>query len=134
MTHKTKPIQVKKSQRIGSGSFADVYRISPRRVVKVFRPDEFDKDTIKEFITDEIEVSKGNGHLPVLRVVKVKYPETGEITPGLIKRYIPYEAKKEDRDTLEVSYWDDSLDNIRKDSRGNVFIIDSQSDDVMRYV
>lgn len=131
---KRRTIKVNRTQLIGDGSFANVYRISPRRVVKVFRPDEFDDEDINWFIEDEIAHSRGKGHLPVLETVDVILPGKIKPTPGLVKRFLPYEASWEDFINFPEEHWDDHEENFRKDSRGNVFIIDSQSEEAMERI
>lgn len=127
-----KTIRVKKSEFLDAGAFADVYKISPRRVVKVFNPYDFSEEEIDWLVEDEIKGSKADGHVPVLRKVNVYLPGKRKPTPGLIKRFIPYEIDNHDI-PYELDYWDNHKYNFRQDSKGNVFIIDSQSEDAMNY-
>lgn len=117
-----KVIKLQKKQEIGNGMYGVVYRISPRRVVKVFK--KFQKYNI----SDEIQGSKINEKcLPILKIVDVMLPN-GKKKKGLVKRYIPYEATLEEyfniRDNSDFP--DIHFDNIRKDSRGRIYIIDTQ--------
>jgi len=131
-----------KDKCIGFGSFAYVFRISPRRVIKIFDP-----CVSKEVINSEIEGSKCSKHsLPVLKIVKVKsrslnflYGVKGKrIYWGLVKRYIPYEVSEEEADQLrkqlersrnekvQMLAADCYEQNVRKDSRGSLWIVDTQ--------
>jgi hypothetical protein len=125
-----KPIRLKARQIIGVGSFGTVYRISPRRVVKVFHA-EWDQEYI---IRDEITgSSKHELCLPVLKVVDVEYWKDGHLkkTKGLLKRYIPIKADHRDAKVLRKRLkghilWDLWDKNLRKDTKGNIYIVDTQ--------
>jgi len=123
----TKPIELKDKQTIGNGAYAKVYKISPRRVVKVYY-DEDDK-IINKLINDEIKGSKRLFNLPVLKVVKVKIGN--KIKQGLVKRFIPNTITFEELCSFakknNLKYWDMTTHNFRKDSKGNIYMIDSQT-------
>ena len=129
-----KPIKLKRSQVIGRGCFGEVYRISQRRVIKVMRG-VYLKDA-DHYIEDEIKGSKEAEHcLPVLDVVDVElwdYNRNKVQTKGMVKRYLPLECTRKEEGFFYKKYkdhricWDIKNDNIRKDSRGKLFIIDTQ--------
>jgi len=138
-------IHVKTSQMIGEGAFGRVYRISPRRVVKVFFGEDF-KESLFE-ARSEIRGSKIYKHaLPVLELVKVTHTyliqewncETGDYKPGrrikrtraaVIKRYIPYTVTDTQIASLySKNYegpWDRHPDNYGMDSNGRIYLIDT---------
>lgn len=121
-----KTIKVNKRQYIGGGCFGDVYRISSRRVVKVFH--------LGGECESEIKGSKLSKYaLPILERVKVK--RGNKKFDGVIKRYIPYECDIIDYEVIRKKLkkyknpskllWDLHINNIRKDSRGRIYIIDT---------
>jgi hypothetical protein len=117
-----KVIKLQKEQEIGHGMYGVVYRISPRRVVKVFK--KFQKYNIP----DEIKGSKTDKRcLPVLKVVDVVLPN-GKKRKGLVKRYIPYEISMKEFFKLRDAedFYDLHDNNVRKDSRNRIYIIDTQ--------
>jgi len=126
-------LKVTADQWIGAGSFADVYRISQRRVVKVFSI-RFSDEVRDALIVDEVQ----GGYtlqfgLPVLKIVDV-ITMNGKKTKGLIKRYIPLEVTYDevcdlhDDQDLKMD-WDAGNENFRKDTRGNFFQVDTQTAD-----
>ena len=120
------------AQEIGEGCSGRVFRISPRRVVKIFFGDPPEQ---KDLVLDEIEGSKLSKHaLPILEIVKVKVRNRTML--GIIKRYIPHDVEEEEASTLrqqlyeetdELS-WDCYSDNVKKDSRGRLWLIDTQTE------
>lgn len=151
---KLKTIKVHKNQFIGCGVFADVFRYSPNRVVKVFNqfvpdhcePDpvelEYSKRDVEEEVALEIYGSRLSKRcLPCLRVVRVKISgyknkKRNGLFLGIVKKYLPYKATKEEIRSLakhfckykrlrilETDVW---KSNVRKDSNGNVFLIDTR--------
>lgn len=136
-------INAEKHKQIGSGCFGRVYRLTPRKVVKVFY-----SKIPKYVISSEIKGSKASEHaLPVLKVVKVKIKEKeGKEYWGLIKRYIPFECNykeadkvkdllmKEDTDDTNFLACDCHTGNIRKDSNGKLWLIDTQLEIPQRFV
>lgn len=121
-------IKVTDEQCIGYGSFGTVYKISPRKVVKAF----FRDPRMEAYVKDEIRGSKlFKAALPILEVVTVILPDNTE-TVGLVKRYIPnsvsYEEMLEATRKKEITYsWDRKADNFRKDKKGKIWMIDTQT-------
>lgn len=124
-----KPINLRKDQKIGAGVFGTVYRISKCRVVKVFRR------CAKHNIEDEIKSSSLHPScLPVLKVVDVILPN-GKKQKALLKKYIPNDVTRAEfldfRDLVDADgtdlIWDLHEKNVRKDSRGRIYIIDTQT-------
>lgn len=117
------------------GAFARVYRISSRRIVKVYRAKDI--QVSKKFANDEIKGSKiykKYNALPVLEVVNViEVLDSGvRKAIGVLKRYIPYNLSKKDYETFLYSHPDcvhpDVYGpNLKKDSRGNIYFIDTQT-------
>ena len=125
-----KTIRVTRQQIIGDGAFATVYRISPRRVVKVF------ESRIKlgmKLAKDEIQGSKKYKYgLPVLRMVKVIRSYRGKESEfiGVIKKYIPYrvtntEINKLYKNRVQNLPWDAHSLNFGKDYNGKIYMIDT---------
>jgi hypothetical protein len=127
------PIKLKRDQYLGEGAFAKVYRVSPRRVVKVY-DHRFTKKEIKDLMEDEIKGSKSvRNALPVLRVVDVIPPGcTKRVQKGLLKRYIPLEVSHKEFREYVKSWkeldWDAHDSNYRKDTRGNYWQVDTQTE------
>jgi hypothetical protein len=121
-------IKVTSEQWIDSGSYGAVYRISKTKVVKAF----FNHPYMEEIIRDEIRGSKlFKAALPILEVVTVVLPDDKE-TVGLIKRYIPYSVTNKEMleatRKKEITYsWDRRADNFRKDKKGRIWMIDTQT-------
>ena len=124
-------IKLKEEQLIDEGSFAAVYRISPRRVVKAFfYPEE---DDVSRLADDEIKGSKKYKRaLPVLAKVKVIFPN-GTESIGLVKKYLPYEIYDERAMPSDSRCWDASPDNYRMDYDGTVWLIDTQTINCFNY-
>jgi len=127
--------KVYSNQIVGYGAYGDIYRISPRRVIKVYRAC-FSKLQVADLIKDEIAGSKTNKRcLPILNTVEVRVSNK-RTTYGLLKRYLPIEAGGRDVDTIrdilppgncrKNCWWDLKDSNLRKDTRGNIYIIDTQ--------
>ena len=122
----TRTIRVDGNHRIGEGVHGDVYRISPRRIVKAFGDEE---DAEGEYIMSR----KYKYVLPVLDVVYV-VDEYDTKRIGLVKRYLPFFASARDRRRMWKRYrsssigWDIHDENVMKDSRGYVYIIDAVPD------
>lgn len=114
----------KKKKLIGKGSFGDVYRISSRRVVKVYKEELIDglycaKD-------EKIGAKLFENGLPVLKIVRVTHKDKEYI--GVIKRYLPNEATHYDRlpnTGYDATDW--GPDQYRKDSKGKPYRVDTQT-------
>lgn len=122
-------IKTKNFKLIGRGRYACVYRLSQRRVIKVFHS-KYSEKKIDEIIRDERRGTKHNGSLPILKIVEVF--SAGRKTKGLIKRYIPnectgyeqmYRLMKRQRMREHI---DDDPVNCRIDSRGILWRVDTQ--------
>jgi len=124
----SKVIEISRKQKIGSGCYGAVYRISPRRVIKVFHT-HFRKSEVEELIKDEVKGSYRKFNVPVLQVIDVIIGK--KKTKGLLKRYIPcdagYDECREFTRKNRIRQWDSHPGNIRKDSKGQLYIIDSQT-------
>lgn len=121
-------IDTKDLKMIGHGLYGEVYRLSPQRVLKVYKT--YDTKRYNLFLKDEIEGSKRKWSLPVIRTIKVRY--NGRIVKGLVKRYIPNEFDS-DHDFMrkikenKIRLWcDDHYQNFRMDKKGNIYRIDTQ--------
>lgn len=120
-------VNVSKLKYIGSGSFATVYRLSPRRVIKVYDRDPKHDGNI---MAEEIELSKTSPHaLPVLDVAIARRGKKRYY--AVIKRYLPRRVTWTEMRQLESrlprKLRDDChTDNVRKDDKGRMFLIDTQ--------
>lgn len=140
---KIRRIKVFSKQKIGEGAYGTVYRISPRRVVKIFDISLAIEEQM-EACLDEIEGSQIYAYaLPVLGIAEVTLRKRNYIGPsdykikkftgyGVIKKYLPYQAKEHEIKTLYQQrnydgkwYWDDHPYNYRKDNRGNIYLVDT---------
>lgn len=120
-------IDISKLKRIGSGAFSIVYRLSSTRIIKVYnRHPKYDMGIIAE----EIELSMISEYaLPVLDIVIAKNKRFRYY--AVIKEYLPYQATFDE--IHEVTYLlpyklreDCHEGNIRKNSKGKVYLIDTQ--------
>ena len=123
-------IKVTKKQWIDCGSYNDIYRISPRRIVKV--PKHYFIKIAEKMILDEIRGSKIQKFaLPILDIVDVELPD-GLVIPGILRRYIPNEysyakwRKLENQHNL-MNSWDARPVNFRYDSKGTPWRVDTQT-------
>lgn len=120
-------VNVSKLKRIGSGYFSTVYRLSPQRVIKVYNHHKGHDGNI---MAEEVELSGSSPHaLPVLGVAIAVKGATRHY--AVIKKYIPRRAtwKEADdlRDVLPRKLQADCYsDNVRKDDKGRLFLIDTQ--------
>ena len=121
-------VNVRGKTMIGCGAFGSVYKISPKRVVKVYDRDEGSKHEM-EYISKEIELSfRHKNVLPVLDLVLVKH--RGKFHYGLIKKYLPrrpkYKHIKELSKILPKELkWDLKEENVRLDRDGTAYLIDT---------
>jgi len=121
-----------KAVQIDGGCFGNIYRISPRRVLKVY-----DCVNEREGIKLAEDERKGAGlyynGLPVLRIVRVKL--RGAYRIGVIKRYLPrevdYDAVQWICDVNKQDRCDFGERQYRADSRGRIYRVDTQTDDVL---
>jgi len=128
----SKSINIDNLNEVGDGQFAVAYRLSPRRVIKVFRTDDTEEE--KMLIEDEIEGSKRPGCLPVLRTMVVT--ECGIEKIGLVKKYIPYkldynnEKDMDDYNEFDKTYCycDCHAQNVMRDYNGILYMVDTQTD------
>lgn len=114
---------------IGEGSYGKVYRVSPRRVVKVFH-DWWNDDEIEDFIDDEVRGGERPHNIPVLKVIDIKVGRRK--TKGLLKKYIPKPVSLHELTKFvakhNIEYWDCGTKNFRKDTLGKIFMVDTQID------
>lgn len=129
-------IDVSRLRPIGSGEFGAVYRISSKRIIKVYNNDYYD-DCYLDIMAEEIELSYLSKHsLPVLGTAIAK--KNGRLFYAVIKEYLPYHATSADAIRLRELFkknkrtWvlaDDCYsNNVRKDRKGRTFLIDTQGD------
>lgn len=135
---KTLTVDIK--QRCGSGMFARVYRISPRRVIKIFKT-YGQKNAALEFTNFKDEIRGAlmfKKCLPIYGIQRVRFYDRHikrmHTTYGLIKRYLT-PLRKCDRtisqkimDSVQHSYgrfWDKHIDNFGIDSRGQWYLLDT---------
>jgi len=119
-----------KARKIGQGSFATVYKISPKRVVKVF--DYHRLGVAIKLIRDEIKGSKRKDNLPVIDIVNVN--RNGKILPAILKEYLPYRVSLQEINKMP-RYWDKRLANCRKRTRnGKPVLIDTQTRKALRLI
>jgi hypothetical protein len=135
--------QLTQEMWIDSGGYGSVYRISPRRVIKIFNivneEGEYDTPDDVEFWLEDEEhgASLSDYALPILRRETVIGTDGNQWT-GLVKRYLPHECNKKDFITIrqlekklpEELQWDAYGRNWMKDSRGNYYLVDTQTTEV----
>jgi len=137
MKKKRRLIVVKEHQFIACGDFGSVYRISKDKVVKVFDCGD-SKEILENLATDELRGSKLIKHaLPVLERVNVLCLD-GKIRPGLIKEYLPYDINYQEFYRFikknNIKTWDAKAINYRKDSKGKIWRVDTQTQDIWRII
>jgi hypothetical protein len=124
-------IKVNSNQLIGSGCYGDVYRISSRRVVKVYQ----DLEDAEEIRRDEILGSRLSEYcLPILEKVNVRVGEKSKQYLGVIKRYLPYKycgnfclcSHLSRFKRTQVLAGDAHFENIRCGKDGKPYLIDTQ--------
>ena len=122
-------VNTKDLEEIGHGCRGTVYRLSKTRVLKVYH---FKKSKICEkFRKNEMEGGKRPGCLRVLRTMKVIH--NNKKTIGIVRKYIPGDYNVITRDDLANfkikygEYWDDWVFNFRKDSKGKLYMVDTQT-------
>ncbi len=127
-------ITVREDQRIGNGCYSTVFKISESLIVKAFGYNN--NYSFSELLAaDEIHGSKVyNNALPVLEEVIVVLPN-GQETVGLVKTYIPFPLTYDefyaarDKGLIEI-FWDNHINNFRKDEDGKIWLIDTQVDPI----
>ena len=121
-------IDISNLPHIGYGAFSNVYRISKNRIIKVYDQDK--PADASEFMIEEIELSKKSKYtLPVLDTAIARRGEWHYY--AVIKRYIPFEANSNDVKKIEkklpkILREDLKEENVRKDSRNRIYLIDTQ--------
>jgi hypothetical protein len=88
----SKPLKLKKTQIIGGGYWSRIFRVSPRRIIKVFRHNTRELDGLSEKVLVSSEVYGARKYkyaLPVLKVIDVITPE-GYLQKGIVKKYLPH--------------------------------------------
>jgi hypothetical protein len=122
-------INVRGLKLLGSGYFGRVYRLSPRRVIKVY---DCGCEDDPHIMSEEVEMSMISEHaLPVLDVVIAI--ERNKHYYAVIKKYLPHNITWDEGDQLYKNLpkklrWDCGSSNARKDYNGKVFLIDTQGD------
>jgi hypothetical protein len=117
----------KKKTKIGECSYGIVYRISPRRVVKIYDGCNSFENNL-QVLNDEINSAKKfkNGLIP-LKAVVVKFNRKKH--PATIKRYLPLEVTGLEILHLEkhkFDCYDFCQDQYRKDYKGTIYRVDTQ--------
>jgi len=128
-------VNVDRLNILGHGSFSTVYHLSPRRVIKVYNQfPEFDMGIMAE----EIEMSMCSEYaLPVLDVVIALSNQKRYY--AVIKKYLPFEVTHLEANRLSRLLphklkLDCHSANVRKDGKGNLFLIDTQWNYAFRLV
>jgi hypothetical protein len=112
---------------LGRGEFGNVYKLSPTKVIKVYM--YYRKHDVN-IMAEEIELSTRSEHaLPVADVAIAR--KRNKCYYAVIKKYLSNEAtygeiaslKKLLPKELKI---DCHSDNVRKDEKGRVFLIDTQ--------
>lgn len=128
-------VKVCRNQYLSSGCYGDVYRISQRRIVKIYTTrDKYEAHLIRE---DEIRGSRISKYcLPILEKVRVRVGKKREEYLGVIKKYLPnpYIPDKtfdlishfERFKKTQILADDCHVDNILCDGRGRPYLIDTQ--------
>jgi hypothetical protein len=122
-------------KRLGGGVFSTVYHLSPRRVIKVY--DKFSKYDMG-IIAEEIEMSMCSEYaLPVLDVAIATRRKRRYY--AVIKKYLPFsvtfrEALRFEKILPRRLRFDCHRENVRKDGRGNLFLIDTQGNYAFRRI
>jgi hypothetical protein len=112
---------------LGGGSFGSVYRLSPRRIIKVYNYIDVHDNNI---MIDEMEASLCSEHaLPVLDIVTAV--RSGYHYYAVIKKYLPFrvtytESQHLKRNLPKKLQWDCHSGNALKDYNGKVFLVDTQ--------
>ena len=137
-------------QLFGEGEFSTIYRVSPTRIIKVYsklgRYTEEERDFM---IADEIYGGSLNYGLPVIKEIAVEIPycNCGDcIKPppakGLVKRFIPfpvtenecYEIVNRPDFPIELKWDSNHPRQMRKDHKGRIYVIDTQTEKIMHIV
>lgn len=119
-------------KRLGSGSFGIVYKMSPKRIVKVFHP-KFTEEQVEALIADEIRGSVPDNALDILRVIEIKH--NGRKTKGLVKQLLKKHAtwddleKAHDNGELDLNEFDVVPSNCMLDSKGKVYLVDTMTEE-----
>ncbi len=122
-------VQLFWNQLINHGCWANIYLLSPQRIVKVFRK-AYQKDEDK-LIRDEVRGSKKYKYaLPILRIITVITPQ-GNKAKGMVKKYLPYKVSREEMFALygnkpQCMPGDAWKFNYRKDYDGTIYYVDTQ--------
>jgi signal recognition particle subunit SEC65 len=137
------------NQYIGEGDFATIYRVSNRRILKVFdRTNNFNNEEIDLLINDEIRGGTLNYGLPVIKEMVVLCPiccdecsDYKEVR-ALLKRFIPFTVTEEEcceiinRSDFPIELkWDSNNPRqMRKDEKGRIYVVDTQTEKIMHLV
>lgn len=117
----------KNKEFLGKGAFGIVYKISPRRVIKIFDSEDHFEDGLV-WAKDEIEgVNCFYNGLPVIDIVKTKYNRF--FRAAIIKKYLPYKITEEELEVIpktKADRFDCCLDQYRKDYKGIIYRVDTQ--------
>lgn len=111
---------------LSEGSFAEVYKISPRRIIKIYMEEYFEDGML--YAQDEVDGVKyfRNG-LPVIKTVAVFYERSWRAAN--IKRYIPNPITEYELDQYakrKADFFDCGIDQYRKDNKGTIYRVDTQ--------
>lgn len=122
-------VDVMSLEMIGMGSYGRVYRLSPRRIIKVYHK-KYSSNEVEQIIGDEKRGTRLKGSLPILRTISVF--SFGRETKGVVKKFVPYNVGSFDQLCEMVNeqgmkmHWDDHEGNFRVDYDGTLWRVDTQ--------
>lgn len=140
---------VTERQFYDAGEFSSIYKVSPTRIVKIYH--KLNRYTEKErdfMIADEIYGGTLNYGLPVIKKITVMMPgcTCGDCDPpipakALVKRFIPFIVTEDEcysiinRPDFPIELkWDGHPRQMRKDQKGRIYVIDTQTEKIMHIV
>ena len=142
--------QVNYKQFYAEGEFATIYKVSPHRIIKAFnKVDMYTNEEVDFLISDEINGSKLNYGLPVIKEVEILTLtchcgdcNDTKTARGLLKRFVPNLVSEKEcielvnRPDFPIELKWDSQDvrQMRKDEKGRIYVIDTQTEKIMHLI
>ena len=125
-------VNLKGLKRIGWGAFSEVYKLSQKKVIKVYT--WYEPQDLR-IVAEEIELSHSSEYtLPVLETAIAR--KGNKLHYAVIKKYLPYPASKREATKLRTLIRKEKVkgglildcygENVRKDKRGKFFLVDTQ--------
>jgi hypothetical protein len=125
-----------KHKEVGSGAFSVVYRITKRKVVKVFWRDErthgrgisdYTERQQLLFAQDEVAgAERYRNPADIFEIVKVEH-DNGKVHYGVIKEYVPCRCTQDE--VAPIYEWDAHSANYRKNKHHRIKRIDTGTPD-----